>query len=88
MPRPKRLLLLGLSLVSASFLGWSIAASLTSQTTAFANRTDDDLQVEQLLDRRAKRVRARLLGDEPGGARKGWTSWVGHDMRNARCAQT
>ena len=51
MPRPKRLLLLGLSLVSASFLGWSIAASLTSQTTAFANRTDDDLQVEQLLDR-------------------------------------
>jgi tetratricopeptide (TPR) repeat protein len=51
MPRPKRLLLLGLSLVSASFLGWSIAASLTSQTTAFANRTDEDLQVEQLLDR-------------------------------------
>ena len=46
MPRPKRLLLLGLSLVSASFLGWSIAASLTSQTTAFANRTDEDLQVE------------------------------------------
>ena len=51
MPRPKRLLLLGLSLVSASFLGWSIAASITSQTTAFANRTDEDLQVEQLLDR-------------------------------------
>ena len=46
MPRPKRLLLLGLSLVSASFLGWSIAASLTSQTTASANRTDEDLQVE------------------------------------------
>ena len=51
MPRPKRLLLLGLSLVSASFLGWSIAASFTSQTTASANRTDEDLQVEQLLDR-------------------------------------
>ena len=51
MPRPKRLLLLGLSLVSAPFLVWSIAASLTSQTTTFANRTDEDLQVEQLLDR-------------------------------------
>ena len=51
MPRPKRLLLLGLSLVSASFLGWSIAASITSQTTAFANRTDEDLQVEPLTRR-------------------------------------
>ena len=30
---------------------WSIAASLTSQTTAFANRRDEDLQVEQLLNR-------------------------------------
>jgi hypothetical protein len=45
------MLLLGLSLVSASFLGWSLAASLSSQTSALTNRTDDDLQAEQLLDR-------------------------------------
>ena len=45
------MLLLGLSLVGASFLGWSVAASLSSQTSAIANRTDDDLQAEQLLDR-------------------------------------
>lgn len=51
MPHPKRMLLLGLSLVGASFLGWSVAASFSSQTSAIANRTDDDLQAEQLLDR-------------------------------------
>ena len=45
------MLLLGLSLVGASFLGWSVAASLSSQTSAITNRTDDDLQAEQLLDR-------------------------------------
>ena len=45
------MLLLGLSLVSASLLGWSLAASLTTQTSALANRTDGDLQVEELLDR-------------------------------------
>ena len=49
MPGPKRMLLLGLSLVSASFLGWSLAASLTTQTSALAKRTDEDLQAEQLL---------------------------------------
>jgi Flp pilus assembly protein TadD len=45
------MLLLGLSLVSASFLGWSLVASLSSQTSALANRADDDRRAEQLLDR-------------------------------------
>ena len=51
MPRPTRMLLLGLSLVSASFLGWSLAASLTTQSSALGNQTNDDLQAEELLDR-------------------------------------
>lgn len=51
MPRPTRMLLLGLSLVSASFLGWSLAASLTTQSSAVGNQTNDDLQAEELLDR-------------------------------------
>ena len=51
MPRPKRMLLLGLSLVSASLLGGSLAASLSSQTADLTDRTDDDLQADQLLDR-------------------------------------
>ena len=50
MPGPKRMLLLGLSLVSASFLGWSLVASLSSQTSALANRADDDRRAEQLLE--------------------------------------
>ena len=51
MPRPTRMLLLGLSLVSASFLGWSLAASLTTQSSTLGNQTNDDLQAEELLDR-------------------------------------
>ena len=51
MPRPTRMLLLGLSLLSASFLGWSLAASLTTQSSALGNQTNDDLQAEELLDR-------------------------------------
>ena len=51
MPRPTQMLLLGLSLVSASFLGWSLAASLTTQSSALGNQTNDDLQAEELLDR-------------------------------------
>ena len=50
MPRPTRMLLLGLSLVSASFLGWSLATSLTTQSSALGNQTNDDLQAEELLD--------------------------------------
>ena len=45
------MLLLGLSLVSASFLGWSLAASLRTQSSALGNQTNDDLQAEELLDR-------------------------------------
>lgn len=67
MPRPTRMLLLGLSLVSASFLGWSLAASLTTQSSALGNQTNDDLQAEELLDRQgaqgelAPNTRRKLL---------------------------
>lgn len=51
MPRPKRMLLLGVSLAGASFLGWSIAASLKPHAAAQARRMGGDQAINQLLDR-------------------------------------